>query len=285
MLAEAFENAYTRKYSASFSVLSELNEKLLTVSKASVLNARAQLLRSWVLGLAAVVITILIFAAWYAGRQSASIETELLSAELNRLTHQIASLNVQLENERTKREEAETALKSAGRSAMVEQQLRLRQQILQARAEANQYKAIIDREERSAASDLQFLTALSGPGAHLLALTGSGPAAHTVAYALVVDNSKIFLIASKLPRPADGKQFEFWVLRNHDPKVVNGGPFTPDDNNQAIVDFEDPSAASDISLLEVTDEPRGISSSEPTGSKLLWATPESSPPTRGGVKP
>jgi hypothetical protein len=151
----------------------------------------------------------------------------------------------------------------------------MRRQILELQAEIGQYKAIMQRQERALSDNLRLLDALSTPGAHLFFLKGTGIAANCTAYALVVENSKIVLIASSLPKLDHERQFQFWVVRKEEPKIVSAGMFTPDDN-RVVLEFEDPSLISNISLIQVTDEPRG-GSSEPTGPKLLFVSLDNSP--------
>ena len=73
-------------------------------------------------------------------------------------------------------------------------------------------------------------------------MKGSGTAAHCTAYALIVENSKILLIARNLPKLDEQRQFQFWVVRKEEPKIVSAGMFTPGDDNRAVLEFEDPSA-------------------------------------------
>ena len=82
------------------------------------------------------------------------------------------------------------------------------------------------------------------------------------------------LITSNLPKLDKQREFECWIFRKKDPKIVSAGNFTPHDDNRAVLEFADPSVVSDISLIEVTDEPRGDNSDQPTGTKLLFVSPE-----------
>ena len=133
----------------------------------------------------------------------------------------------------------------------------------------------MERQERALSDNLRVLNALSTPGAHLFLMKGTGTAANCTAYALIVENSKIVLIANNLPKLDEKRQFQFWVIRKEEPKTVSAGMFTPGDDNRVVLEFEDPSLISNISLIQVTDEPRG-GSSEPTGPKLLSVSLDSS---------
>jgi Anti-sigma-K factor rskA len=254
--------------------LTELSKRLEAFRSVQLLRDDPNAPRWWVVALGAAVLVILIFGTWYAGRQSGSIQDERLSSALNQLTQQVASMKVQLEDERAKRRETEKALISVGKNSMVDQQAQMRRQILELEAAAGQYKAIIDRQERALADNLRLLSALSTPGAHLFLMKDSDAAAHCTAYALVVENLKVLVIASNLPKLNIQRQFQLWVERTKDPKIVSGGAFSAADDNRVVLEFDDPSVISDISLIEVTDEPRG-GSSEPSGTKLLFVNPES----------
>jgi len=172
-----------------------------------------------------------------------------------------------------RRQEAEKSLQAAGQGAHTDEQSQTQRQLLELEAEVSQYKTIVDRQQRSLADNLRLLKALSAPRAHLFTMKGSEIASDCTAYSLLVVKSRVVLVASNLPKLAENKQFQFWLLRNKEPKIVSAGVFSPDDENHAVVDFEDPSVLTDISIFEVTDEPRG-GSSEPTGVKLLTASTE-----------
>jgi hypothetical protein len=253
--------------------LAELSKKFEAFRSVQLLRDDPNAPRWWVVALAAAVLVILIFGTWYAGRQSGSIQDEGLSSALNQLTQQVASMKLQLDDERAKRRDTEKALISAGKNSVIDQQAQMRRQILELEAAAGQYKAIIDRQERALADNLRLLSALSTPAAHLFLMKNSEAAANCTAYALVVENSKILLIASNLPKLENQRQFQLWVERTEDPKLLSGGLFAAGDDNRGLLEFEDPSLISHISLIAVTDEPRG-GSSEPTGTKLLFANPE-----------
>src|SRR5437868_7630672 len=134
-------------------------------------------------------------------------------------------MKLQLDDERAKRREVEKALNSGGNSNVLDQQARMRRQILELQAEIGQYKAIMERQERALSDNLRVLNALSTPGAHLFLMKGTGTAANCTAYALIVENSKIVLIANNLPKLDEKRQFQFWVIRKEEPKTVSAGMF------------------------------------------------------------
>lgn len=223
----------------------------------------------WRLALpAAVAITVLLVATWHAGRESGELDGQRVSAQMDVLTQKIASNQLELERQRKRTSDLERALSSSGKNANLGLLAQLHQQLLLAQAEANQYRSIIQRERQQSADNDRLVDALSIPGTHLLPMKGTETAADSTAYALLVANGRLLLVASGLPKLADGRQFQLWVLRRQDPKVVSAGVFSADEDSRALMKFEDPSLLSDLALLEVTDEPQG-GSSEPTGAKLL----------------
>lgn len=232
---------------------------------------------------AAITVALLIVGAWYAGRESAGLEAERVSAQVNELASEVASNELALKQERAKTDRLERALQSSGKSTSLALQAQLRQQLLKAQAEANDYKAIIDRERQVSKDNSRLLDALSTPGTHLLSLKGAESAADSTAYALLVVNSRLLFVASNLPEPAEGRQFQLWLKRKQDPKIVSAGVFTPDDDNRTLMSFDDPSVLSDISVLEVTDEPEG-GSAAPTGTKLLETESNTAEPSRSATE-
>ncbi len=177
----------------------------------------------------AVILTLLLIAAWYAGRESAGLEAQRVSAELNQLANEVAATRLALKQQKAKTDQLEHALKGSNQTATIALQSRMYQQLLHAQAEGNQYKAIVQRERQSSADNARLLDALTTPHARLLPLKGVEAAAESTAYALVVENSRLLFIASNLPQLAGGRQFQLWLVRKQDPKFVSLGVFKPDD--------------------------------------------------------
>jgi Anti-sigma-K factor rskA len=253
--------------------IAELRKKLESLPNVQALRESANAPPWWTVALGSSILVILVCGAWYAGRQSASLQDQGLSSELDHTTRQLVSLKLQLQEERAKRQDAERALTSAGKSSMIRQQVQMQRQISELQAAVGQYKGILDRQERALNDNLTLVSALSTPGARLFWMKDSEAAAHCTAYTLIVDKSKLVLIASNLPRLESQRQFQCWVVRKKNPKIVSAGVFAPSDDNRAVLEFDDPSLISDISLIEVTTEPHG-GSSQPTGPKLLFVSPE-----------
>jgi len=78
----------------------------------------------------------------------------------------------------------------------------------------------------------------------------------------------LIFVAANLPKLAEGRQFQLWLVRKDDPKIVSAGIFNPDDNQATVMSFDEGSVLSGISELEVTEEREG-GNSTPTGTKLF----------------
>jgi len=217
---------------------------------------------------AALTVAILLIAAWYAGRESAGLEAQRANAELQQVTQQLASTQLALAQQKAKSGQLEGALSASGKAARLALESKLQAQLLEAQAEANQYKAILDRERDASNINSRLIDTLAQPGARLLPLKGVETAADSTAYTLVVENSRLVLVASKLPEMAQGRQLQLWIVRKHEPKFVSCGVFNPDHDGRVLMSFEEGSVLSDVASIAVTDEPEG-GSPVPTGSKLL----------------
>ena len=194
-----------------------------------------------------------------------------MRAELNLLNEQVAATQLELQQVSSSRQDLQQAVTSSGRSTLVDEQRRMQKQLLELQASTDQYKAVIDRQQRVLEENAQLTTALSLPGVHLMPMKGVESASAATGYALVVEKSKLLVVASNLPKLAPDKQFQLWLIRKQEPRIVNAGVFTPDDDNRAVMKFEDPPVISEIASLTITDEPEG-GSTAPTGSKLLVAS-------------
>ena len=227
--------------------------------------------RRWLLAGGAVALTVLLVAAWYSGRESAGLEAQRVSAEVNQLAQQMAATRLALKQQKATTAQLEKALGGSANAAKLTMESQLRRQLLQAQAEANQFRAILERERQATSDRSQLIESLRVPGAHLLSLKGVDTAAESTAYALIVPNSHLVFIASNLPPLPDGRQYQLWLLRKQDPKFVSAGLFTPDNADGALMSFNDPAFLSDMTAVAVTQEPEG-GSSAPSGTKLLEST-------------
>lgn len=212
--------------------------------------------------------TVLVVAAWHAGHESGGLEEQRLSAELNRLAQRLSYTNLELQQQRIRADGFEKELTTQGRASVVKQQDQLRQQLLKAQAEANEYKQILGRAEGSTTENDRLIDLLSEPGVKLVPLQATDAAPGSTAYVIIAENSKLFFIASNLPLLANGNAFQLWLIRSQNPKCVNAGVFRPDDSKRILLEFENSAALSDITGIEVTEEPERGSES-PMGAKVF----------------
>ena len=249
--------------------IAELSKKVLTFPKTPASEKPSQA-TGWGLMAGGAAVAVLVVAAWYTGHASGALNEQRLSGDLNRLTQQIALTQVRLNEQTAKAQNLEKALQSSGKSGAADQQSLMQQRLLQAQAQAGQYKAILDREEQQVADNTRLISALSNAGAHLFALKGIEKAAGAIAYVLITENSKLLFIGANLPKPGEGRQFQLWLVRKQDPKIVSAGVFSPDQDNHVLMNFDEASVLSEVSLLEVTEEPEG-GAATPSGPKLFEA--------------
>jgi hypothetical protein len=162
----------------------------------------------------------------------------------------------------------EKALSVEGRTDAIDSEASLQRQLSEARAEADQYKAALTRNQEAATDEADVLGALASPNVHLVPLKPSKRAPGSVAYALLTKNSGLIFLGSRLPHPQPGRQFQLWLLRKEEPKIISAGIFAPDGNDRTVLRFDNPSLVSGTTELKVTEEPVG-GSSIPTGSEIF----------------
>lgn len=249
--------------------VAKLSKELLTISETPPDNEEQRRLLRWpLIPIAVGVLIALMAGSWYAGRQSSRLEAQAVNAQLNHLTEQLSARKIEPAQERARNRLVTNVEPPRTQLAASDGEARIRRQLLESQVAADQYKAIIDRERQTVADDSRIIKALSSSGAHLVSFKPSEAAAGSVAYALVIENSKLLFTASNLPAPGQNKQYQLWLLRKQEPKTVSAGVFTPNDEKRGFLEFEEASVISHIAHLEVTEEPPA-GSSAPTGDKLL----------------
>lgn len=225
-------------------------------------------------GLVAASVAILVgLGAWYAGVQYANLHGQQVLAELSDAQQSASELQTKLVAEIRKRQQLEEALKRNGQPNTTGQLQAVQQQVLRLQAEVNQYRDAIERERKNMGDNVQLVALLSTPGVRLITLHGQESTPGAVGYSLTLEDKKLVFIASHLPKPAAGKEYQLWLLRETDPKVVSGGTFDPEDSGQAVLEFSSGQLVSELSAVAVTEEPMG-GSEGPTGPKLLAGTPD-----------
>ena len=252
--------------------IAELSRKVLTFPKSSKLQGRITILSSTLIIMGAM-LSVLLLATWYAGRQSIRLDTQPVSADLERLAQQVANDRIHLQEEIQKRVEAEKQLGSSGRSA-IGQASQLKQSLNQSQAEAQEYKTVIARDSQLTSENVRLIGMLNSAGAKLLPMRGGEGTDNAVAYVLMIEKSKLVFVGSNLPKPEADHQFQIWLYRKEEPKVVSAGVFVPDDKNHAVVEYTEGSLLSQISFVAITQEPTG-GSSAPTSPRLFETSPGS----------
>jgi anti-sigma-K factor RskA len=250
--------------------IAELSRKVLTFPKNSKLQGRITVVTSTLIIMGAM-LSALLLATWYAGRQSIRLETQPVSADLDRLAQQVATQQIRLQQEIQKRAEVEKQLGSSGRSA-IGQASRLQQSLVKSQAEAQEYKTVIARDSQLSTDNTRLIGMLNSVGARLLAMRGGEGTTNAVAYVLLIEKSKLVFVGSNLPKPSPDHQFQLWLHRKEEPRIVSAGVFAPDENNHAVLEYAEASLLSQISFVAITEEPTGGSSS-PTTARLFDTSP------------
>jgi hypothetical protein len=213
-------------------------------------------------------LAVLLLTTWYAGRQSLRLDSQPASADINRLAQQLATAQIELKKENTKRTQVENQLNSSGQATLGQVE-KMKKTLSESQAAEQQYKEIIERDRAQMRENTSLIEALASGGARLLVFKSvEGAAKGTVAYALVINKTKLVFIGSNLPKLEADHQFQLWLVRTEDPKYVSAGVFVPDDHNRAVVRYDEAALISAVSELTITEEPPG-GSSGPTGPKLL----------------
>jgi anti-sigma-K factor RskA len=246
--------------------IAELSRKVLTFPKNAPGRERTTILTSTLI-ITCVVLFIFLVATWFAGRQSTKLESQPATTALENLSQQVASSQLRSQQESQKRQQIEKQLSSPDRSA-INQANRLQGLLSKTQAEAQQYKAIVDRERAQSINNGLLIASLDKPGARLVQLKESEGSSSAFGYAVVAEGSKIVFIASNLPRLAAEHEFQLWLFRKEDPKVVSAAVFSADDHNHAVVQYQEGVLVSSIVSLVVTEEPIGGSDS-PSGLRIL----------------
>ncbi len=182
----------------------------------------------WAMLIVASLSLLLLFVAtWQAGKIWGQMEDERLTLDLNRLNEQVAQTRLELRQEQQQTANLRRELEKTGKSDSIALVHKLQKQLLQTQAEANQYKEVIQLEQRALSSNTQVVEALSNPGTHLMEMKPTEAGTDSTGYALV-ESSRMLFLASHLPAPPIGKQYQLWVMRREDPKLVSAGVFSPD---------------------------------------------------------
>jgi anti-sigma-K factor RskA len=229
-------------------------------------------LRPTFAALASVIVLLIGAGGWFAGGQYARLGNQQVAFDLVNAQRSVANLRVELEQRNAQIADLKRALELAGAKTAAAQMDSLHRQVMHQQANLNEYQSLSERDKKAVSQNERLLNVLSHPGVGFLALRRAKADTAAVAYALVVQNSKILVLASYLPKAPAGLEYQLWLTRNADPKIVSIGTLDPDDSGRAQVEFEDDDLVSGVSELTVTEEPGG-GSKAPTGPKIFITPP------------
>jgi anti-sigma-K factor RskA len=221
----------------------------------------------WTVCLGLAILAAFVAAGWYAGHRSGTIQQALWSNELARLTQELATTRLAYQRETMQLSAAVSALRSSGKGTALNREQHLQRQLSKAEADAEDCKEIVDRQQLSLASRLSLVSILSQPDVQVFPMKVLEPAHSGIAYVVLIPSKRLILVASRLPALGPGRQWQAWILRRGDPRIVSAGLLTPA-GGTAVVQFTNAELIADLGSVAVTDEPAG-GSALPTGPKLL----------------
>ncbi len=216
------------------------------------------------------VAALLVVASWFAGYRSGTLRQRQWADELLQTNNELAATKLAYQAEKARLQTATSALQASGKQSAANLEQHLRSQLLRAQADAEACKEIIDRQQLSLASRLSMIGTLSQRGVKLLSMTGTDAAAASIAYVVLITNSKLIFVGSSLPELPDDRQLQVWILRNQSPEIVSAGLLSLSART-AVLQFSNAALVTGTESIAVTEEPLG-GSPLPTGPKLLVAT-------------
>lgn len=221
------------------------------------------------IGLIAVA-ALLVVASWFAGYRSGTLQQRQWADELAQTNRELAATKLAYQAEKTQLAVATSALRTSGKEGAANREQQLRHQLLRSQADAEACKEIIDRQQLSLASQLSMISTLGRRGVKLLPMTGADAATTSIAYAVVVPNTKLIFVGSSLPDLPDDRQLQVWIQRKQQPEIVSAGLLSLS-GGTAVLQFSNAALVAGAESIVVTEEPVG-GSPLPTGPKLLTAT-------------
>jgi anti-sigma-K factor RskA len=254
-------------FQARLTEITRLSRNVLTFPKDIKIGDEHRNLRWALAGLAAVLVTIAVIGGWHAGWASANLDGQRLGNQVANLNQEVTTLQLELNSETNRRKHVTAALNSSENASAARQAARLTTELLQAQAEINQYKSLLDRQQNSRDDTAELIEALSLSGVKTMTLKGTGAAA---GYVLLVPPSKLIFIASNLVKLPPGREYQLWVIHKESSDATSAAIFTPNEDGSVFLSIEASEAGPDLGGLAVTDEPLG-GSAAPTGTKVLTA--------------
>jgi anti-sigma-K factor RskA len=222
------------------------------------------------LSVVCVAIGLLLVITWFAGRYSGRMDAARSAAEFDQLDRENARNRLELAQEIARNRLMTEKVTSASRLASDQEKKNVDNMLSKAQAEIEQYKSIFRRESELRNQNTRILDTLSMPGAKLLPLRAAeSSSASPIAYAMIVENSRLIFVGSNLPQPQPDRQLQLWLLRKDEPKIVSAGLVSLDDKNRAIAYYDQDTAnITGVVAVQVTDEP-ALGSKQPSGPKVL----------------
>lgn len=214
---------------------------------------------------------LLTLCGWYAGHTSGSIDHQRLITRVAQSEEELSSSKVQAQRQQQQTDRVRAALAAMGQTELVDEVTSLQSRLRQSEAEAAQYKALLERSGQRSDEKADLLVLLSSPHVRLIPLQSSLPASGTLAYALVVPDSKLAFVASDLAALPNGREYQLWLISGSGAKPSSAGVFVPDESGNAYVQVDEGQVISNPESLAVTEEPAGGSQS-PTGVRVLTSS-------------
>lgn len=211
--------------------------------------------------------------SWFAGVQYGDLKNQQIVSKLVETQQRETMLRVQVNERNAQLAELKKTLDGIGQQTTAAQIDSQRRQLLRQQAELNNYQNLIEKDKLAMAQNEQILNALASPGARFIPLVSMEKESDAVAYALIIENQRMLIVASNLQKPPAGREYRIWLMRTDDPKMVSANTLDPDDSNRAVADFADTQLVSNIAEITVTDEPLG-GSKGPTGKKVFITPPK-----------
>jgi anti-sigma-K factor RskA len=252
--------------------IAELSNRVLTVPKH---YKRKPVILASSLAVICLVLAMLLFFTFLAGKQTSQLDVQQLKTELASLHSESDEnhIRLQLESDRNKEFQARLSHPGAPPGSRSGQEDELRGQIQQYEAQIRTLQDEMHRDEERTTNNSALVNALESPGVKLLTFkTAEGPAsaayAGVTAYAFVIENSKVLFVASKMPPPQDLHQYQLWLVKKSDRHFVSLGVFSAKLEVPVVVTYEDKIVIGDMAGLLVTDE-QATGSPEPSDMKVL----------------
>jgi anti-sigma-K factor RskA len=252
-----------------------LSKRVLTVPKRNRRVREPAILVSSVV-VVCIIVGLLLTFSWIAGGQSARQDVERAKYQFGLLQSQSAATELQLRTAEELNREMEQKPHASGHSDPSIK--RLQDQLSAAQATIQQYQVNVTRDQQKTDDNSTLVTALAKPGVRLLRFINAEGTSST-AYAFVIENTRVVFVASKVPPPAAGHQYQLWLVRKDEPRYVAAGIFTPTDDKAVVVTYdEDKEAINSLAGLLVTEEDITGTYTTPSSTHILETPGATTPP-------